>query len=214
MTLLSATTSTSRRQAFCHFSQHAFLRLKQRSSLFCEEVSALLDSGLTVNVGSEVACNRDHLLFYSSQDDCCLIAIQDVLTGKVVTILPLDYHENLAWPVSDAQQEKAKALAMTLTRKGPSKQAVSVFILSAHYMAPDGYMKTKRIYSFAAADYDNNLSVLISDKHLRRTLTEALADKGIDPRDLMDVSVRAGSRGDPIFLDLQPNAIQPDKAVA
>ena len=35
------------------------------------------------------------------------VAIQDVATGEVITILPIDYHENLAWQISEKKLRQA-----------------------------------------------------------------------------------------------------------
>ena len=95
-------------QAFANFSKHAFERIEQRTSLSYEEIAFILDRKLTVNVGKKPGIHRNHLLFYSIADDDFFVVIQDELMGTVVTILPLDYHANLAWKISQEDCFKAR----------------------------------------------------------------------------------------------------------
>ena len=78
-------------QAFTHFSKHAFDRIAQRTHLRCEDIARILDQKLALNTGRKPGLNRNHLLFYSIPDDDFFVAIQDELTGTIVTVLPLDY---------------------------------------------------------------------------------------------------------------------------
>ena len=86
---------------------HARQRLCERTSLTEEEFVRILDLYLTVSVGYETEAKRWHRLFYSAKDDVHLVAIQDLANGEVITILPLDYHENLAWKISRKALAKA-----------------------------------------------------------------------------------------------------------
>ena len=97
-------------QAFTHFSRHAFERIGQRTKLSCEEIASILDRGLVFNTGKKPGFNRNHLLFYSEPDDDCYVAIQDGLTGTVVTVLPLDNPGNLARKVTPDDCPKAKEI--------------------------------------------------------------------------------------------------------
>ncbi len=94
------------------FTRHAFQRVHERLSLLPGEVATLLDYDLAVNIGVERNGHRLHRLFYSPPDRCCFVAVQDERDGTVVTILPLDYHANIAWPVSEAAQRAARSLVV------------------------------------------------------------------------------------------------------
>ena len=67
----------------------------------------LLDQNLTVSVGVEPFTRRRHRLLYSEPDKAHFVVIQDFETGEVVTLLPIDYHENLAWQLSQKSLRKA-----------------------------------------------------------------------------------------------------------
>jgi hypothetical protein len=93
-----------------HFSRHARRRLGQRCRMSSGELAEILDRRLAVNTGRKPGFEKVHLLFFSPRDDAYFVAIQDRLAGTVVTVLPLDYHEQLAWPVTDEQRAEARRL--------------------------------------------------------------------------------------------------------
>ena len=98
------------RIGFTSSSYHAKLRVAQRTSLSTQEVLSLIERGLCVRTGIAPASNREHLAFYSKPDETVFVAVHDRLFGRLITVLPLEYHRNLAWDVSDADRRLAKAL--------------------------------------------------------------------------------------------------------
>lgn len=95
-------------QRFAYASFHASKRIAQRTSLDILKLMSYLDADVCINIGYHAGMHRRHLLFYSAPDDTCFVAIQDPRYGKVVTVLPLEYHRRLAWAVSEEQCELAK----------------------------------------------------------------------------------------------------------
>jgi hypothetical protein len=95
-------------QRFAYASFHARKRIAQRTSLDILKLMSYLDAEVCINIGYHAGMHRRHLLFYSAPDDTCFVAIQDPRYGKVVTVLPLEYHRRLAWAVSEEQCELAK----------------------------------------------------------------------------------------------------------
>lgn len=78
---------------------HAQQRLTQRTRLSGQELIALIDAEMTHIVGCRQQPPHAHHVFFSPKDLNHFVAVQDILTGEVITVLPLDYHENLAWKV-------------------------------------------------------------------------------------------------------------------
>ena len=76
---------------FTHFSKHALLRIDQRTQLNYFDIAKILDGDLAVDVGTVVALDKKHWLFYSEKDDCCFVAIQNAFTGTVITVTASDY---------------------------------------------------------------------------------------------------------------------------
>lgn len=87
--------------------KHATQRLAERTTLTHDELFGLIHNQLCVIVGIEPFSNRLHKLIYSESDKAHFVAIQDMATGEVITILPLDYHENLAWKISKEKLQLA-----------------------------------------------------------------------------------------------------------
>lgn len=69
---------------------HASLRITERLSMTHKEVVELLNRGLFVTVAIEPGTNRYHRLFFSKEDRMCFVAVQDVKTNELVTILPVN----------------------------------------------------------------------------------------------------------------------------
>lgn len=78
------------------FTRHGHIRVvgsedeERRLELSQEEVAKILDGDLAIPVGTDRG--RIHRAFYSPADDDCFIAVQDRVTGDVVTILPFSHH--------------------------------------------------------------------------------------------------------------------------
>jgi hypothetical protein len=94
------------------FSTHALERVSERLSMRHEELAFVLDEGLALDIGREQKNQRMHRLFYSPGDGQCFVAIQDTDKGTVITVLPIDYHNQICWAVSVGAQKKAKALIL------------------------------------------------------------------------------------------------------
>jgi hypothetical protein len=193
-------------QAFAHFSKHAFERTAQRTKLSCEEIARILDRGLVVNTGRKPGFNRNHLVFYSTPDDDFFVAIQDELTGTIVTILPLEYQSNLAWQVANQDCAKAREILLNAPREPLPLQTTSnaiFFVISGHYLDSEGNQKTKTILKTGSMRYGNDIKVFLSDQGIFSRLGELAKAKGIDPKQMFGVSIRLGNHGDPIAIDLR-----------
>ena len=169
-------------QTFTHFSRHAFERIEQRTKLSCEEIARILDRKLALNTGRKPGFNRNHLLFYSAPDDDFYVAIQDGLTGTIVTVLPLDYHANLAWNIPLEDCIKAKELYLTAPVEDMQTQPASnatLFVISGHFLDGGGKQKTKVLQKLSSLPYENDIKKLLSDQAYFAKLNLLAAEKGI-----------------------------------
>lgn len=99
------------RQCFSYPSKHAALRIRQRTSMLPYELMHLIDLNICIDVTQEYGpygTHKRHLLFYSPKDYFYYVAIQDGLTGRVITVLHLAYHKQLAWPITEEQCQAAR----------------------------------------------------------------------------------------------------------
>ncbi len=190
-------------QSFTHFSRHALVRAAQRTSLSCEDIAEILDRKLVVTIGITPGFNRKHLLFYSVPDDDYFVAVQDGLTGTVVTILPLDYHENLAWKISNVDCEKAKDIflaAPPLVKQDPSKPS-KAFIISGHFIDENGQQKTKLILKESCDAYENDLMKFLAENRIFLQIDKLAVAKGIPTERMFSITVRQGRNGTPVVID-------------
>lgn len=98
-------------------SVHAAQRLAERTHIREPDLLGLLDGEKSVPVGIEERTNRLHRLVYSVNDEECFVAVQDMGNGEVITVLTLEYHENLAWKISSESQNLARKLALRWVRQ-------------------------------------------------------------------------------------------------
>lgn len=82
-------------------SVHATNRTLERFKVSPEKLTSLMNDGLGKRIGTSIASNLIHRLLWSPDDSDLLVAIQDVLCGTVLTVLPLemykrDYADNLS----------------------------------------------------------------------------------------------------------------------
>lgn len=181
-------------------SRHAMKRNNQRTSMHEMEVAKLLGSGKVVNLGRKPGSMKEHLLFYSKEDDTCFVAIQDKTDGKIVTILPLDYHERLAWRITQEQQEAAKQLVIAepIIVEDLSNKAI---IIRAHYVV-DGRQKTKTLCKMKNDVCAGVLEDVISDNDVFEEIEKQIAEKELEMKSIFAISARLGESGKPVFRDL------------
>lgn len=196
--------------AFTFFSKHAFKRIAQRTLLTYEEIALILDKGFYINTGTEPGFNRDHLVFYSHKDEQCFVAIRDHYSGKVVTVLPLDYHKNLAWPISDLTIVKAREiypynlLVEDIQDEGALevKEFEKRIRLTFHYLDQDERRKSKPLLSVVSdKSWDELMQFAINADALALAYEKA---KSLNiPRDrILGISAKIGKRGSMQFFNL------------
>lgn len=191
-------------QAFTHFSQHAFVRIAQRSALSCEEIAEILDQKRCISVGKAPGFNREHWLFYSLDDQCCFVAIQDTMSGTVITVLPMDYHKKLAWEVKSTDCAHAKKLAKPYQTAHTEKQTAAIFSIRGHYLDETAAQKTKTLLKVPCDTYQNDLKQLLADEHLFENLAEIAKEKEIQPDRMFSISIQQGSKRTPFYIDFRP----------
>lgn len=85
-----------------NFTWHATKRLRERSIMRPEELIDIIEKDRFIVVGCEGRKQyRQHLLFYSISDDLYMVAVYDVHSKSVITILPTEYHSVLTKELLD-----------------------------------------------------------------------------------------------------------------
>ncbi len=103
---------------------HAHEKIEERLLMSAEVLCGILDDDLVVTTGGEKRSNRYHKVFYSPLNKMCFVAVQDCKTGHIITVLPLDYHQNKAWVISDDAQIMAKDIMHGHIREREEQEAL------------------------------------------------------------------------------------------
>jgi hypothetical protein len=192
------------------FSKHAFKRIAQRTLLTYEEIGLILDGEFYVNTGTEPGFNRDHLVFYSHKDEVCFVAIRDHYSGKVITILPLDYHKNLAWPITESTIAKAQEIyPFSLLLKEAADQESSEenlfeqrIRLTFHYLDQDERRKSKPLLSVVSDKSWDELLQLVNDIGASALAYDKANSLNVPREKILGISARIGKRGSMQFFSL------------
>ena len=167
-----------------YLSKHARYRVEHRTRLSDAEIIDILESKYTIDIGTEPASRRMHLLFYSPIDDACFIAVRDSLYGTVSTLLPLEFHAMMAWPVKQVDLDLAKAKAQEyelrpppITDKLPNTVHIIAFTLPGFEQSfKDGKIKVMKL-RVKPGKYSSSQDVIKDLKHLAPDLKSKLEAK-------------------------------------
>jgi hypothetical protein len=211
------------------FTNHAFKRVKQRLSLLPDAVIELLNRKLWIDVGTEEGTKRIHCLFFSPYDSACFVSILDVETEQVITILPIKYHDNLAWHVPFEKINKAtkmyRGIRAMLCEMYPgrdkSKHEVVSNGTSRKKRVKDNHpivekskasalkisanvqlingMKTVNLGSVPAVDFNYDIYTFCTSEKAVCVVNQRLAEKGIDTDDVICFHVSIGKNKGGLF---------------
>ena len=114
-----------------HFTTHGFARLKERTALETIDVDGLISGGFAVNLGMEVGTKKVHWLLWSEENEECFVVIRDEANFTILTVLPLLFRENLAWPIKPNLLALAERVAKL--RNKPTLDEANLPALKEHY---------------------------------------------------------------------------------
>jgi len=203
-----------------NLSHHAFARVTDRLSMSPEILMAVINHDLAINIGQESKSNRVHKLFYSHSDQMCFVAIQDIKTGTVITLLPIDYHNNIAWIVSLESQNQAKRLMLQGHNLSASdsaqvskpatnqSQTALVFKISAKITDDYGrYIKKINVGTWPCKPYAHDIDYLIKDKtfihFLINKMKEKLAKLNDEESFVNMISIKTGNKGKETYYPIK-----------
>ncbi len=190
------------RSCFTNFSIHAFDRLSERTSFTQDQLTFWLDHEMYFNLGNKPGIPKQHLLFYSPIDEEYFVAIRDEQTGTVVTVLPLKYHQLLAWEVTEYDKTRAREKISVLeSSRKACLDANKKLRVSVTFLDIFGCRKTKEILKISIGEFGFDIGQIKNDKSLKALLQNGVLD--ITYSTLIGFSFRLGRSGNPIFLDLK-----------
>lgn len=113
------------------FTIHGFARLQERTAFEDVDVDGLISGGFAVNIGIELGTQKVHWLLWSEADNECFVVIRDEVTKEILTVLTLEYHNNIAWPV--IKDFVARAERIATERSKPSLAEADLSSLKIHH---------------------------------------------------------------------------------
>ncbi|TSA38718.1 MAG: hypothetical protein D4R63_10420, partial [Methylococcaceae bacterium] len=135
--------------------------------------------------------------------------IQDIKTGTVVTVLPIDYHENISWAISIEAQNQAKKLITKDKVYSPNVEILNtnatVFRISGNVVNEYGkYQKTVNLGSWPCLPYEHSIDALVEDKKFVGFLTDKIkkiiSAMCTSLSYVQTISIRLGNKGEPVFF--------------
>ena len=153
-------------------SYHAFKRVSERLSMSHRSLAKIIENDLVIYIGEETNKKRVHKLFYSKPDRMCFVAIQDVNDGTIITVLPIDYHQNISWRISFQSQLAAKKLIHK------NKSVIQNTIVKAKKRVKKNnlFMFKNRLDAATAKPSVFKLSVTVTDEYAKHIKTISLGD--------------------------------------
>jgi len=180
---------------FTYFSAHAEKRINERTQLSLDRIADLIDMGLAVDVGTELVFNKKHWLIYSEVDESFFVVIQDAYTGLVVTVLPMEYHENIAWKVDTCFFTQAKnniennnitAMFHDFTKQLNQEQPKNIHV-KIRYLDNGNTVKTKSLFKLPAADFNYSSKNVPIDNRFKNSINQLSEFRGINPLSIFSV---------------------------
>lgn len=177
--------------------KHAKQRLDQRTKLTPEMFNVILRDKAYLNLGNKPGMTREHLLFYSSVDSECFVAIRDSINGDIVTILTKEYHENLAWDITDEDCFMAKRQVLYCAKEKDHK--TRTLHISVSYLNTENQRKTKKIHGIQ--DFKGNAALYLKETLDINQIIQAAREKGVTG-ELTGVIAKLGKSGPLEFKDI------------
>jgi len=156
-------------------SDHASQRLIERTSVSPLKLCELLNNDEVINIG--VYDTRISKLFFSSADNKFFIAIQDQISGSVITILPIEYWKNLSKKYFNVNREVSKSKLLDAIRASDPLNDILTHppILNAQKI--NFSIKVKNYRSVNGGSIDIDLLFKQSEKYLSGILASQFITK-------------------------------------
>ena len=158
---------------------HAEKRLIERTGISISTFKGMYKEGRYLSTGKEEKSRRIHDLFFCIDDKTFFVSIRDEKNNEIVTILPLDYHENLAWEISIEAQRLVKCITLGEEVSSEIKQTKiesekpSVFRVKAF---DDKNFKRQTICTIFANKYAFDFDLLIESDEFKIEIRDFFLD--------------------------------------
>lgn len=194
-----------------HFTSHSLTKVKVRTELTALQVAWILHYRLALQLGTDVGTVKMRYLLWSPLDNDYFVILQDSLNGDVITLLPIDYHENLAYKINDVLRSRARELFPSMDTlnqllEAQQKSKPTHFFVNALYTDSEGLPKAKQIKVHPITDYCSTVEELMKSGLSKKEVQQMIASFDIDNESVTGLSIRIGRKGTPMYQPL--SAIQ------
>ncbi|WP_154974900.1 hypothetical protein [Klebsiella grimontii] len=141
---------------------HARLRLMQRSRLPLHALTDMIDKREYVDLGSKPGILKKHILIYSRLDEGWYVLIRDITSGCIVTVLPENYHDSSFIKIKESDKKSAYDLAFKVRASRPEFISINLC-----YNDFDGYRQSKNIYSIPISQVEVSQESFLKSKFIR-----------------------------------------------
>ncbi|MPU36716.1 hypothetical protein FK479_23315 [Klebsiella quasipneumoniae] len=141
---------------------HARLRLMQRSRLPLHVLTDMIDKREYVDLGSKPGILKKHILIYSRLDEGWYVLIRDITSGCIVTVLPENYHDSSFIKINESDKKSAYDLAFKVRALRPELISINLC-----YNDFDGYQHSKNIYSIPISQVEVSQESFLKSKFIK-----------------------------------------------
>lgn len=141
---------------------HARLRLTQRSRLPLYVLTDMIDKNEYVDLGSKPGILKKHILIYSRLDEGWYVLIRDITSGCIVTVLPENYHDSSFIKIKESDKKSAYDLAFKV--RSSRTEFVSINLCFNDF---DGYRHSKNIYAIPLSQVDVSQESFLKSKFIK-----------------------------------------------
>ncbi|MBR7606734.1 hypothetical protein KC225_23875 [Klebsiella pneumoniae] len=141
---------------------HARLRLMQRSRLPLHVLTDMIDKNEYVDLGSKPGILKKHILIYSRLDEGWYVLIRDITSGCIVTVLPENYHDSSFIKIKESDKKSAYDLAFKV--RSSRTEFISINLCFNDF---DGYRHSKNIYAIPLSQVDVSQESFLKSKFIK-----------------------------------------------
>lgn len=173
----------------------------ERCTTPAQEILWRLEQNLGFPVGTEPGTNRTHELLYLPEDAQHFALIRDTRTQEIITCLPVDYHVNCAWKISQSAMNRARKLSKKYKQPKPDEPIQAdpkdffSSMIRVMYKTHRSLRKTISLGTHPLPQV-NPVEAFQNNKSLRKQIREKLIAKNIALTSVTGVLVQKKPDGD------------------
>jgi len=155
--------------------------------------------------------DKEHKLFYSRKDDRFYIAVVTQTTKEVMTILHGWQHRSCYKKITAEQFEKAKALIpepnTNSATEAKDEPPPATFLVKVSYGEDQ---RVSNLFKSISGDYEYDIKTFAEDRMVNIRVANELSSQGY-AGNVNGITIRLGSRGDPVIYDWDGHDLIPTK---